>query len=69
MSGNGSGEGEDTKINCADTSVLVTGKGWRRNKLYELGTTWDLCLSMRRVTVKSVGSVVEVQAKNKGQQK
>lgn len=37
-SGNGTGEGQDTKVNCADTSILVTGKG-RRNRLYKIGTT------------------------------
>ena len=50
---NGTGEGQDTKVNCAGTSILVTGKG-RRNRLYETGTTWDLCLRMRWITVKSV---------------
>lgn len=50
---NGTGKGQDTKVNCAGTIILVTGKG-RTNRLYKTGATWDLWLRMRCRTVKSV---------------
>lgn len=50
---NGTGKGQDTKVNCAGTNILEAGKD-RMNRLYKIGTAWDLWLGISWRTVKSV---------------